>query len=184
VDSGKIERAVRLILEAIGEDPSRRGLAETPRRVAGLYSEIFSGVGKSAASVLGKTMESGHREMVLLKNISFYSVCEHHLLPFFGKAHIAYIPDNRILGFCTIAKFVELLAKRPCTQEWLTREAADILMEKLKPKGAMVVVEARHLCMEMRGVKKTGSTAITSAVRGVFLEDERTRAEASALIKK
>lgn len=185
MDPEKIKKAVGMIIEAIGEDPKRSGLMETPERVAKMYKEIFCGIEETPEGMLEKTLESEHEEMVLLKDIPLYSMCEHHLMPFFGKAHIAYIPDKkRILGFSTMAKFIELLSKKLQTQERLTTKAADLFMEKVKPKGVMIVIEARHLCLEMRGVKKSGSIAITSAVRGIFRKDERTRAEASALIRK
>lgn len=185
MDKKKIKKAVELLIEGSGDDKKRNGLSETPARVAEMYEELLSGASEDAAGILKKTTESEHEELVLLKDISFYSLCEHHLVPFFGTAHIAYIPaKKRILGFSTMAKFIDSLAKRLQTQERLTTMAADIFMEEVKPKGVMVVVEARHLCMEMRGIKKPNSVAVTSAVRGIFRKDEKTRAEAFALIRK
>lgn len=182
VDSKKIEKAVELILEAIGEK-KRKGLEKTPERIGKLYGDIFSGVEKNPEHVLDSLEELEHDEMVLVKDIPVYSVCEHHLLPFFGKIHIAYIPKgNRIIGLGKILELVEILSKRPQLQERLTTEIADLIVKKLKPLGVGVVVEARHLCMEMRGTKQTKSTTITSAVRGSFRKDSATRAEFFSLI--
>lgn len=180
----KIEDAIKNILEAIGEDPNRADLLETPRRVAEMYEEIFSGTGKDPQKELEITLDHKHQEIVLLKGIPLYSVCEHHLLPFVGKAHIAYIPkQGRVTGLSKLARVVDVLAKRPQVQERLTTQIADIIMLKLKPQGCMVVIEAEHLCMSMRGVKKPGIMTVTSAVRGIFRENNKTRSEALALIK-
>jgi len=184
MDKNKIKRAVRMILEAIGENADREDLKKTPERVAEMYAEIFSGISKDPAKELEVLLSEKHHEIVLLKDISLYSVCEHHLLPFIGKAHIAYIPkNNRVTGLSKIARVVEILSKRLQVQERLTTEIAEILTKKLKPMGVMVIIEAEHLCMSMRGVKKSGVLTVTSAVRGVFKENQKTRAEALALIK-
>lgn len=181
----KIEKAVREILVAIGEDPEREGLSETPRRVAKMYAEIFSGLGKDPRKVFKVFKDENHEEMVLLKDIPFHSMCEHHLLPFIGKAHVAYIPSRgRLSGLSKLARLVELLARRPQVQERLTGQVADTMMEVLHPRGVLVVIEAEHLCMTMRGVSKPGSQMVTSAVRGVFSTSEVTRKEALALITK
>lgn len=180
----KIEKAIKDILEAIGEDPKRRDLLETPRRVAEMYEEIFSGIAKSPIRELEVTLEQKHDEIILLKDIPLYSICEHHLLPFIGKAHVAYIPKNgRVTGLSKIARLVDILSKRMQVQERLTTQIAEILMSKLKPKGCMVVIEAEHLCMSMRGVKKPGTLTVTSVVRGIFQQNEKTRAETLALIR-
>ena len=182
-DPEKIERAVRLILEGIGEDPERPGLVETPARVARAYSELCWGVGRSPAEEIDKFFESETDEMVIVRDIRFDSLCEHHLLPFFGHAHVAYIPDGgRITGLSKLARAVEVAARRPQVQERLTAQVADALMAALRPQGVLVCVEAEHLCMTMRGVRKPGTLAVTSAVRGVFLQDAATRAEAFALL--
>lgn len=184
MDKRKIEKAVRDILQAIGEDPRRRDLQETPRRVADMYGEIFSGIKQNPAKDLEVILEQKHDEIVLLKGIPLYSVCEHHLLPFLGKANVAYIPkDGRVTGLSKLARVVDTLARRPQVQERLTTQVADIIMKKLKPRGCMVVIEAEHLCMSMRGVQKPGTITVTSAVRGIFQEDEKTRAEALALMR-
>jgi GTP cyclohydrolase I len=185
MDLKKIEKGVRLILEGIGEDMERAGLRETPERVAKMYEEIFIGL-KTPTEELLKTIEGeSHDEIVLLKDIPFYSVCEHHLLPFIGKAHVAYIPSGgKIVGLGELAKAVEIFAKRPQVQERLTTQLADLIMERLKPKGAMVIIDAEHLCMSMRGVKKPGSRTVTSAVRGIFRTKQSTRAELLELIKR
>ena len=186
MDIEKIEGAVKDILEAIGEDPQREGLQKTPQRVAKMYSEIFSGIDKDPKKELELHFEDeGYEELVLLKDISFYSICEHHLIPFFGKAHIAYIPkDGRVTGLSRLAKLIEGLAKRPQLQERLTKKAADAIMEVLKPHGVAVVIEAEHMCMTMRGLEKTGSKTITSAIRGLFKEDVGARNEVMNLINK
>lgn len=183
MDSKKIEKAIELIIEAIGEK-NRKGLEQTPKRVAALYGEIFSGISRNAEDVLNSVEELHHDEMVLMKEIPLHSVCEHHLLPFFGKIHIAYIPNkNRVVGLGKILELVEVLSKRPQLQERLTTEIADLLMKKLKPLGVAVVIEARHLCVEMRGTKQAKTATITSAVRGSFRKDSATRAEFFSLIK-
>lgn len=182
-DAEKIEAAVRLILEGIGEDPERDGLRETPARVARAYAELCWGVGRSPAEELDKFFESECEEMVVVRDIPFYSLCEHHLLPFHGRAHVAYIPsEGRITGLSKLARAVEIASHRPQVQERLTAEVADAVMEAMRPQGVLVCVEAEHLCMTMRGVKKPGTLAVTSAVRGSFLEDPATRAEAFALL--
>jgi GTP cyclohydrolase I len=184
MDKKKIEKAVRDILEAIGEDPKRKDLLATPRRVAEMYEEIFSGIKEDAQKELEVILDQKHNEIILLKSIPIYSICEHHLLPFVGKAHIAYIPRaGRVTGLSKIARVVDVLSRRPQVQERLTTQIAEILMKKLKPLGCMVVVEAEHLCMSFRGVKKPGVLTVTSAVRGIFKENEKTRSETLALIK-
>ncbi len=185
MDRSKIEAGVRLILEGIGEDPSREGLRDTPRRVADMYEEIFSGVGQDAAAHVAVTFDEGHQEMVLIRDIPLYSVCEHHLVPFMGRAHVAYIPGKhgRICGLSKLARVVEVFAKRPQVQERMTSQIADTLVEHLDPQGVLVVIEAEHLCMSMRGVKKPGAITTTSAVRGIFATNVATRAEAMSLIK-
>lgn len=185
MDLKKIEKGVRLIIEGIGEDPQRPGIKDTPARVAKMYQEIFSGLETPTEEVLGHIAGESHDELVLLKDIPFYSVCEHHLLPFIGKAHVAYIPGaGKIAGIGELARAVEILAKRPQVQERLTSQLADMIMEKLKPKGAMVIIDAEHLCLSMRGMKKPGSRTVTSAVRGLFRTKESTRQELLELIKK
>jgi len=184
MDKKKIEKAIRDILEAIGEDPKRKDLLETPTRVAEMFEEIFSGISQDAEKELEVILEQKHDEIVLLKNIPLYSVCEHHLIPFVGKAFIAYIPNQgRVTGLSKLARVVDILSKRPQVQERLTAQIAEIIMSKLKPKGCMVVIEAEHLCMSMRGVKKPGTLTVTSAVRGIFQKNEKTRAETLALIR-
>jgi GTP cyclohydrolase I len=184
VDRARIEKAVREILEAIGEDPDRDGLQETPARVARMYEEIFSGLRTDAEDVLRVTFEADHDEMVMVRDIPFYSCCEHHLIPFIGRAHVAYIPgdDGRITGLSKLARLVERYARRPQVQERLTSQIADTLSHVLGPKGVLVVVEAEHLCMSMRGIRKPGSITVTSAVRGLFRDNPATRAEAMAFI--
>ncbi|MGH3443274.1 MAG: GTP cyclohydrolase I FolE [Nitriliruptorales bacterium] len=183
-DHAKIEQAVRLLLEAIGEDPDREGLRETPGRVAREYDEIFAGLLIDPRDVLDVVFEEGHDEMVLIRDIPLESMCEHHLLPFVGHADVAYIPNEQgqVTGLSKLARLVDVVARRPTMQERLTTEVADILEEVLEPRGVMVVVEARHLCMEMRGVRRPGSRTVTSAVRGAFRADPRTRTEALALM--
>ncbi len=184
MDIKKIMDGVRLILEGIGEDPSRPGLRKTPERVARMYEEIFEGLNRSIEDILQPIEGESHDEMILLKNIPFYSICEHHLLPFAGVAHIAYIPDGRIVGLSELARALEFFAKRPQVQERLTSQLADLIMDKLRPKGAMVIIDAEHLCMSMRGIKKPGSKTVTSAVRGIFRTKQTTREEMLELIKK
>ena len=181
----RIERAVREILEAIGEDPDRDGLVRTPERIANMYiDEIFTGLRNDPARHLTVTFEADHDEMVMVRDIAVHSVCEHHLVPFAGKAHVAYIPgdDGRITGLSKIARLVDGFAKRPQVQERLTTQIADALVEELRPNGVLVMIEAEHFCMSMRGVKKPGSLTITSAVRGLFKTNAATRAEAMSLI--
>jgi GTP cyclohydrolase I len=185
MDTKKIEKGVRLILEGIGEDPERPGLKDTPTRVAEMYGEIFSGIQADTQKLLVPMAGESHDEMVMIRDIPFYSVCEHHLLPFFGKAHIAYIPAaGRIVGISSLAKALEVFAKRPQVQERLTTQFADLIVSSLKTKGAMVVIDAEHLCMSMRGVKKPGSRVVTSAVRGIFRTKESTRMEMLELLTK
>ena len=180
----KIEKAVKDMLEAIGENPNRKDLQKTPQRVAEMYEEIFSGVGQDPEKELEVLLDQKHEEIVLLKGIPLYSVCEHHLLPFLGKANIAYIPkEGRVTGLSKLVRIVDILSKRPQVQERLTTQIADIIMSKLKPQGCMVVIEAEHLCMSMRGVKKPGTSTVTSAVRGIFQSNEKTRSEALALMR-
>ncbi len=168
MDENKIMEGIRLILEGIGEDPSREGLVETPVRIARMYQEVFAGMGQSAKEPLAKTFHSDRTDIVLEKDITFYSMCEHHMLPFYGKAHIAYIPDGKVAGLSKLARTVEVFARRLQLQEQMTAQTADAVMEYLKPKGAMVMVEAEHLCMTMRGIKKPGSRTVTYAARGEF----------------
>ncbi|RDY29444.1 GTP cyclohydrolase I FolE [Romboutsia weinsteinii] len=184
VDRDKIKRAVRDILEAIGENPDREGLIDTPDRVARMYEEIFSGIHEDPKDHLKVLFQDEkHEEMVVVKDISFYSCCEHHLVPFFGKAHIAYIPKGgKLTGLSKLARVIETLAKKPQLQERITKDAADIIMKELEPYGVVVVVEAEHMCMTMRGVKKPGSKTVTSAVRGIFEKDISSRSEALSLI--
>lgn len=185
MDTKKIEKGVRLIIEGIGEDPARPGLRSTPKRVAEMYEEIFSGIAADMGELLKPMAGESHDEMVMIRDIPFYSVCEHHLLPFFGKAHIAYIPGaGKIVGISALARALEVLAKRPQVQERLTTQFADFIMGRLKPKGAMVVIDAEHLCMSMRGVKKPGSRVVTSAVRGIFRTKESTRMEMLELLRE
>jgi len=185
MDRKKIEKGVRLILEGIGEDTERPGLKGTPERIAKLYEEIFSGLQTPTEEILKPIEGESHDEIVLLKDIPFYSVCEHHLLPFIGKAHVAYIPSKgKIVGLSKLAEAVEIFAKRPTVQERLTTQLADLLMEKLKPKGAMVIIDAEHLCLSMRGIKKPGARTVTSAVRGIFRTKDSTRQELIGLINR
>jgi len=184
MDKKKIEKAIRDILEAIGENPRRKDLQETPKRVAEMYEEIFSGIKQDPRKELEVILDQKHEEIILLKNIPIYTICEHHLLPFVGSAHIAYIPkQGRVTGLSKLARVVDILAKRPQIQERLTTQVADIIMSKLRPQGCMVVIEAEHFCMSIRGVKKPGTLTVTSAVRGIFKENQKTRAETLALIK-
>jgi len=184
MDKKKIERSIREILEAIGEDPKKKDLLDTPRRVAEMYEEIFSGIQYNPEKELEVILDQRHDEIILLKGIPLYSVCEHHLLPFVGKAHVAYIPrQGRVTGLSKLARVVDILARRLQVQERLTTQIAEIIMSKLKPKGCMVVIEAEHLCMSMRGIRKPGTLTVTSAVRGIFQTNEKTRAETLALMK-
>lgn len=175
VNKEKIKEAVRLLLEGIGEDINREGLLETPERVARMYEEIYGGMDEDAKVPLSKTFSTSNEGMVIEKDITFYSTCEHHLMPFYGKAHIAYIPDGRVVGLSKLARTVEIYAKRPQIQEKMTQEIAEAIMEGLAPKGVMVVLEAEHMCMTMRGVKKPGSRTITMAAEGVFKQDQTLR---------
>ncbi len=184
MDLDRIEAAVREVLEAIGEDPERDGLRQTPRRIAEMYAEIFEGLHRDPVDELSVRFEEDHDEMVMVRDIPLFSVCEHHLTPFTGCAHVAYIPgdDGRITGLSKLARLVDVLAKRPQVQERLTTQIADALQQALDPAGVFVVIEAEHLCMSMRGVRKPGSLTVTSAVRGLFKSNPATRAEAMSLI--
>lgn len=172
INREKIEAGVKLLLEGIGEDPQREGLKETPQRIGRMYEEIFGGMDQTPEEHLSKTFSVEENNMVVEKDIVFYSTCEHHLLPFYGKAHVAYIPNGKVVGLSKLARTVEVYAKRPQLQEQLTAQIADALMEYLKPAGAMVMIEAEHMCMTMRGVKKPGAQTVTYAVRGSFAENE------------
>lgn len=185
MDKEKIVKAVEMILEAVGEDLDREGLRGTPERVANMYAELFGGLDQDASSHLRTCfVEDGHDEIVLVKDISFYSMCEHHLLPFYGKAHVAYLPaGGRIVGLSKLVRVIETVARRPQLQERLTSNVADIITEELKPKGVVVVVEAEHLCMSIRGVGKPGSATVTSAVRGLFRRNPSSRVEVFSLIR-
>jgi len=184
MDKKRIEKAVREILLAVGEDPKRHDIKDTPARVADMYEEILAGTNVNVEKELEVVFEKDHDEIILLKGIPLYSICEHHLLPFIGKAHVAYIPShNRVTGLSKLARVVEVFSRRLQVQERLTTDIADLIMKKLKPKGVLVVIEAEHLCMSMRGVKKPGVLTVTSAVRGIFRKNEKTRAEAMALIR-
>ena len=173
VDQNKIREAARLMLEGIGEDPDREGLRETPERIARMYEEIFAGMEADGREELSKVFTVDNSEMVLEKDITFYSMCEHHMLPFYGKAHVAYIPDGRVVGLSKLARTVEVYARRLQIQERMTGQIADAVMEYLAPKGVMVVVEAEHMCMTMRGVKKPGSRTVSVAARGVFADNPK-----------
>lgn len=180
----QIEHAVRLIIEAIGDDPNREGLLDTPKRVAKMYHEVFAGMNEDPSEHFKTVFGEDHEELVLVKDIPFYSMCEHHLVPFFGKAHVAYIPKGgRVTGLSKLARAVDAVAKRPQLQERITSTIADSILDSLAPYGVMVVVEAEHMCMTMRGIKKPGSKTITSAVRGIFAKDQAARAEVLSLIK-
>jgi GTP cyclohydrolase IA len=183
-DLPRIERAVREILLALGEDPDRDGLRDTPARVARAYAEQFAGLGMHPADVLTTVFDAGHDEMVLVRDIELYSTCEHHLVPFFGRAHVGYIPNEKgqITGLSKLARLVDLYARRPQVQERMTSQIADALMDTLEPRGVVVIIEAEHLCMSMRGVRKPGAKTVTSAVRGCFLSSKSTRAEAMSLL--
>ncbi|HUV76378.1 MAG TPA: GTP cyclohydrolase I FolE [Dehalococcoidales bacterium] len=184
-DEAKIKAAVVSIIAAIGEDPKREGLVGTPERVAEMYAELFMGLGKDPKEELTVGFEIGHREMVVLRDIPFYSMCEHHLLPFYGVAHIGYIPnkEGRIVGISKLARVVEIIAKRPQIQERMTTQIADAIDEAIRPEGVAVVIQAEHLCMIMRGIKKPGSNVITSALRGIFRRRADSRAEFLSLIQ-
>ncbi|MBZ0191620.1 MAG: GTP cyclohydrolase I FolE [Candidatus Kuenenia stuttgartiensis] len=184
MDKEKIQAAIRLFIEGIGEDPNREGLQETPERVAEMCEEIFAGIGQDSHSVIKVLKSEKYDEIVLLKDIPFYSMCEHHLLPFSGVAHVAYIPQgNRVTGISKLARVVNIEARRPQVQERLTTDIAESIMKALKPKGVLTIIEAEHLCMTMRGIKKPGTKVLTSVVRGIFRDNPATRAEVMALIK-
>jgi GTP cyclohydrolase I len=184
IDQKRIEKAIREILKAIGENPNRQGIKDTPRRVAKMYAELFGGLHKDPGKEISIFHNEDHEELIMVKNIPFYSMCEHHLVPFIGKAHVAYIPTKgKVTGLSKLVRVIEGFARRPQVQERLTGQIADCLMKKLKPHGVLVVIEAEHLCMSMRGVKKPGSITTTSAVRGVLRKNAKTRAEALSLIK-
>jgi GTP cyclohydrolase I len=183
INKSKIEKAVASIIEAIGEDPKREGLIGTPRRIAEMYAEVFSGIYEDPREELRVGFEEGHREMVILKDIAFYSMCEHHFLPFHGLAHVGYIPNGRVVGASKIGRVIEILAKRPQLQERLTTQIANTMVEVLEPKGVAVVIQAEHLCMTMRGVKKPGSNIVTSAMRGLFQKSPLTRSEFLSLVQ-
>lgn len=184
MDKEKIERAVRDILEAIGEDPDRPELTETPARVAEMYEEIFAGIGKDPKELIKILPEEKYDEIIMVRDIPFYSMCEHHMLPFIGKAHIAYIPDGgRFTGLSKLVRVIHVLSRRLQLQERLTEQVASAVMDALKPKGVMVVVEAEHLCMAMRGVKEAGTCTVTSAVKGAFRHSEMTRMETMSLLR-
>jgi GTP cyclohydrolase IA len=184
IDTGRIERAVREILLAIGEDPERDGLVDTPARVARAYAEQFAGLFQHPEDVLTTVFDAGHDELILVRDIEVYSTCEHHLVPFFGFAHVGYIPNEKgqITGLSKLARLVDVYARRPQIQERMTSQIADALMAVLEPRGALVVIEAEHLCMSMRGVRKPGAKTVTSAVRGSIRDSDRTRAEAMSLL--
>ena len=183
VDQAGVRDAVRRIIEAIGEDPSREGLLDTPRRIAEMYEELFTGLHEDPREVLSTSFQESHREMIILKNIPFYSLCEHHFLPFHGQAHVGYVPKGRIVGASKIARVVDILARRPQLQERLTGQVADAITDGLSPDGVAVVIEAEHLCMTMRGVQKPGTTLITSAIRGAFRRRAVTRSEFLTLVR-
>ena len=182
VNKSNIKEAVKTLIEAIGEDPKREGLVDTPRRIAEMYADIFSGVDVDPCEVMATVFNEGHHEMVILKDIPFYSMCEHHFLPFFGIVHIGYIPKGRLIGASKLPRAVDVLAKRPQLQERLTSQIAEAIVKAIKPNGVGVVIEAEHLCMTMRGVKKPGSKIVTSAMRGLFRENPATRAEFMSLV--
>lgn len=183
VNKGRIKKAVTSIIEAVGENPSREGLKGTPRRIADMYADIFSGLDMDPRDELAVGFDEGHHEMVIVKDIPFYSMCEHHFLPFFGLVHVGYIPKGRIAGASKVARAVDILAKRPQLQERLTTQIAEAMVEALKPNGVGVVIEAEHMCMTMRGVKKPKSKIVTSAMRGLFRENPATRAEFMSLLQ-
>jgi GTP cyclohydrolase I len=183
IDQERIAAAVREIIAAIGEDAEREGLLETPRRIAQLYAEMFSGLARDPREVLSRSFDESHKEMVILKNIPFYSLCEHHFLPFHGQAHIGYVPEGRIVGVSKIARAVDILARRPQMQERLTGQIADAIMDRLEPDGVAVVIEAEHLCLTMRGAQKPGAVMVTSAIRGGFRRRGVTRSEFLSLVQ-
>lgn len=175
MDKDKIKQGVQLIIEGIGEDASREGLVETPDRIARMYEEIFAGLNENASVHLSKTFSTQNTDMIIEKDITFYSMCEHHFLPFYGKAHIAYIPNGRVAGLSKLARTVEVYARRPQLQERMTVQIADAIMENLDAKGAMVIIEAEHMCMTMRGIKKPGSRTVTISSKGIFTEEAELR---------
>jgi GTP cyclohydrolase I len=184
VNYAKIEEAVRMILEAVGDDPNREGVLDTPKRVAKMYAEVFSGLGKNPEDELSAIFNEMHEEVVIVKDIPFFSMCEHHLVPFYGKAHVAYIPRNgQVTGLSKLARVVETVARQPQLQERITSTVADTLVNKIDPIGVAVIVQAEHMCMTMRGVKKPGSSTITTSVRGLYKEDAGARAEVFALMR-
>jgi GTP cyclohydrolase I len=183
IDQERIAAAVREFIAAIGEDASRDGLTETPERIARMYAELFSGIHEDPADVLRHSFDEQHKEMVILKDIPFYSLCEHHFLPFHGSAHVGYVPEGRIVGVSKLARVVDILARRPQMQERLTSQVADAIMDGLRPDGVAVVIEAEHLCMTMRGVQKPGARMITSAIRGGFRRRGVTRSEFLSLVQ-
>ncbi|MFC1910263.1 GTP cyclohydrolase I FolE [Chloroflexota bacterium] len=184
-DAEKIKKAVTSLIEAIGEDPNREGLCETPRRVADMYTELFAGINVDPREELRVGFEEGHREMVIIRDIPFYSMCEHHLLPFYGVAHVGYIPnaEGKVVGASKLARVVEIIAKRPQIQERMTKDIADSIVQGIKPDGVAVIIQAEHLCMIMRGIKKPGSAIITSALRGILRHKMETRSEFFALLQ-
>jgi GTP cyclohydrolase I len=184
VDHARVAAAVREILLAVGEDPDREGLRETPQRVARMYEEMFAGLRTQAATVLRKTFTEKYDEMVIVKDIGFESMCEHHLLPFFGQAHVAYLPNGKIVGLSKLARAVEILSRRPQVQERMTEELADLIMTELEARGVGVILEASHTCMSVRGVRKPGAICTTSAMRGTFQSNHSTRTELMALIHR
>ncbi|MBW3621144.1 MAG: GTP cyclohydrolase I FolE [Actinobacteria bacterium] len=183
-DHARIREAVRMLFEAIGDDPDRDGIRDTPDRVARSFDEMYAGLLVDPADVLSVVFEEGHDELVMMRDIPFYSVCEHHLVPFFGHAHVAYLPNTRgqVTGLSKLARLVDVVSKRPGLQERMTTDIADALEQALAPRGVLVVLDARHLCMEMRGIRKPGASTVTSTVRGTLREDPRTRAEAMSLL--
>ncbi|WZY01703.1 GTP cyclohydrolase I FolE [Bacillus sp. FSL W7-1360] len=184
INHDKLQQAVKMILEAVGEDPDREGLKDTPKRVAKMYGEMFSGLYEDPSEHLKTVFAESHEELVLVKDIPFYSMCEHHLVPFFGKAHIAYIPSNGIVtGLSKLARTVDTVARRPQVQERMTKTLADTFMQALQPQGVMVIVSAEHMCMSMRGIQKPGAKTVTTAVRGMFEEDATARAEVLNLVQ-
>ena len=183
IDKARIEQAVISIIESIEEDPQREGLVGTPRRIAEMYAEVFAGIYRDPKEELQVGFEEGHHEMVIFKDIPFYSMCEHHFLPFYGIAHVGYIPNGRVVGASKIGRVVEILAKRPQLQERLTTQIADTIVEALQPQGVAVVIQAEHLCMTMRGVKQPGTNIITSATRGLFRRSPLTRSEFLSLVQ-
>ncbi|TCP59450.1 GTP cyclohydrolase I [Tumebacillus sp. BK434] len=183
-DFDKAQVAVRMLLEAVGEDPNREGLLDTPKRVAKMYAEVFEGLGKNPEDELSAIFNEMHEEVVIVKDIPFFSMCEHHLVPFYGKAHVAYIPRNgQVTGLSKLARVVETVARQPQLQERITSTVADTLVNKLNPHGVAVIVEAEHMCMTMRGVKKPGASTITTSVRGIYQESSEARAEVFSLMR-